>query len=79
MIPRFTKKRYIYKAINRERGNCLPKVKEAIIYIYIYIIFIFIFIFILYFISLYIFSYFFLCQPPSHSLLLPADRQPFRV
>jgi len=60
----------IYKAINRERGNnCLPKVKgtKKLLLFFYFILFYF-----------YIFSYFFLCQPPSHSLLLPADRQPSR-
>jgi len=36
----------------------------------------FFFLFLLFF--FFFFSYFFLCQPPSHSLLLPADRQPLR-
>jgi len=79
MIPHLTKKKsYVYDAINRERGSSsLPKVKEAIIlFIYFSILTFIYFIFI--FISFYIFSYFFLCQPPSHSLLLPADRQPLR-
>jgi len=61
----------------RERSNTyLPKVKKAI-FIFSILTFIWFFLyFIFYFI--FIFSYFFLCQPPSHSLLLPADRQPLR-
>jgi len=87
VLPHFTRKKsYVYGAINRERGSSsLPKVKEAIIlFIYfsiltfIIILLSFYFYFYFNFISFYIFSYFFLCQPPSHSLLLPADRQPLR-
>jgi len=54
-------------------------IKEAIIFIYLlnfYLIYIFIFLYFYILFPLYFFI-FLLCQP-SHSLLLPADRQPLR-
>jgi len=49
VLPRFTKKKsYVYKTINRERGNsCFPKVKETIIFYFLFLV-------------LYFFVYFFL-------------------
>ena len=63
VIPRFTREKgYVYKAINRERGNsCLPKVKEAFLF--------FIFYFLL--LLLFIYLYFFPCQPPPIRFCYP--------
>jgi len=69
VLPRFTKEKsyLVYEVINTGRGNIYPpRVKETFFSI---LTFFFLFFF---------FSYFFLRQPPSHSLLLPADRQPLR-
>jgi len=43
VLPRFTKKKsYVYKTINRERGNsCFPKVKETIIFYFLFLVFYF--------------------------------------
>ena len=80
--PRFTKRKsYVYKAINRERGNsCLPKVKEVVIFYYIFFIFYsFIFIYSTFFLYFLFFLYLLPCQRPSHSrFCYPADRQPLR-
>jgi len=52
-LPRFTKKKsYTYKAINTERGEQPPKVKETIFFYFFF------------YLHFYIFSYFFLSQPP---------------
>ena len=64
VIPRFTREKgYVYKAINRERGNsCLPKVKEAFLFLF--------FIFYCYF-YFFLSFYFFPCQPPPIRFCYP--------